>query len=100
VVFVDVRNWKIDKKLIENLSKIARVRLTEQEKEKFLKQMSRILDAFNDIDSADTEGVQPSFHPQELKNVWREDEVVPFEWNPLSNAKNKEGRYFKGPKII
>jgi len=92
--------WKIDEKLVKHIAKIARVNLTEQEIEKFSKQLENILQAFKELDEVDTSGVEPSFHPQELKNVWREDKVKPWKWGPLENTKHKEKKYFKGPKIV
>ena len=92
--------WKIDKKLVEHVAKIARLDLTDKEIEKFSKQLENILQAFKQIDEVDTSGVEPSFHPQELKNVWREDKAEPWKWDPLENTKHKEKKYFKGPKIV
>ncbi len=92
--------WKVDRKVVERVAKIARIRLTEEELDKFSKQMEGILDAFKQIDEVDTEKVVPSFHPQELKNDWREDESEQWKWDPLQNTKHKEGKYFKGPKIL
>jgi aspartyl-tRNA(Asn)/glutamyl-tRNA(Gln) amidotransferase subunit C len=92
--------WKIDRKIVKHVADIARLKLTEEEIEKFTKQLKDILDAFRAIDEVDTSSVKPSFHPQEIKNVLREDEVVKWEWDPLGNTKLKEKRYFKGPRII
>lgn len=92
--------WKIDRKLVEHIAKISRLNLTEQELEKFSKQLESILAAFKEIDRVDTSGVEPSFHPQELKNNWREDEVEPWKWDPLANTKHKEGKHFKSPRIV
>jgi len=92
--------WRIDKKLVERVAKVARVKLTEQELDKFSKQMESILQAFKEMDKVDTADVKPSFHPQELKNDWREDEVEPWKWIPLANTKHKEGKNFKGPRIV
>jgi aspartyl-tRNA(Asn)/glutamyl-tRNA(Gln) amidotransferase subunit C len=95
-----VEYWKIDKALLEHVSKIARLELTEEEKEKFVKQLEDILKAFKKIDEVDTEKVKPSFHPIEIKNVMREDEVKTWKWEPLANTKHKEKKYFKGPRIV
>ena len=92
--------WKIDEKLVKHVAKIARLSLTKQEIEKFSKQLENILQAFKEIDEVDISGVEPSFHPQELKNVWREDKAKPWKWDPLGNTKHKEKKYFKGPKIV
>lgn len=92
--------WKIDRKLIDRVSKNARLKLTEEETERFAKQLEDILDAFKKIDEVDTRDAKPSFHPQEIKNIWREDKAEKWEWEPLDNTKHKEGKYFKGPKIV
>jgi len=92
--------WKIDEKLVDHVAKIARVNLTEKEVKKFSKQLENILQAFKELDEVDTSGIEPSFHPQELKNVWREDKAKPWKWEPLDNTKHKEKKYFKGPKIV
>ncbi len=92
--------WKIDEKLVKHIAKIARINLTEKEIEKFSKQLKNILQAFKEIDEVNTSGIEPSFHPQELKNVWREDKAKSWKWEPLDNTKHKEKKYFKGPKIV
>ncbi len=91
---------KIDENLFEKIVKNARINLTKEEKEKFIKQLEEILEAFKKIDEAQTSDLKPSFHPQEIKNVFRDDEVKKWEWNPLENTEHKEGKYFKGPRII
>ena len=97
---MEKKYWKIDKKLVEHVSKIARLDLTEEEKEKFTKQLEDILGTFKKIDEIDTKNVKPSFHPQEIKNILREDKVKKWKWKPLENAKLKEKSYVKGPKIV
>jgi len=95
--------WKVDKALIERVAKVSHIELNDDELEKFSKQMESILEAFRALDEVDTEKVEPSFHPQELKNMWREDEVEEWDWrnsSPLDNTTHKEGRYFKGPKTV
>jgi aspartyl-tRNA(Asn)/glutamyl-tRNA(Gln) amidotransferase subunit C len=84
---------------VERIAKVARLELTEAEIEKFTEQLKVILGAFMELDDVDTEGVEPSFHPQELSNVLRDDEVTPWSWDPLENTGHREGRHFKGPRI-
>ena len=92
--------WNVDKELVKNVARNARMDLSEEEMERFAKQLEDILQAFKEIDKVDTEKVNPSFHPQEIKNVLREDSVKEWKWNPLENTKHKEKGYFKGPKIV
>jgi len=91
--------WTIDRGLVERIAKVARLELTEGEIEKFTVQLGVILEAFRELDDVDTDGIEPSFHPQELSNVLRDDEVIPWSWDPLENTEHREGRHFKGPRI-
>ena len=93
---------KIAKKDVEHVAKLARLRLTEEEKEKFGKQLSDILEYVEKLNELDTARIEPTSHVVALKNVMREDEVkpsLPVE-EVLSNAPAREGKYFKVPKII
>ena len=91
--------WVIDLRLLTHLAEVSRLELTDEELERFTEQLKVILEAFREIDEVDTEGVEPSFHPLELKNVLRGDEAKPWEWDPLGNSGHREGRHFKGPRI-
>ena len=89
----------INKELLEHLAKISRLELTEKELELFTDQLGVILEAFREIEKVETDNTIPSFHPSELKNIWRDDVSKPWNWDPIKNTEHKEGRYFKGPKI-
>ena len=91
---------EVTKETIKHVAKIARLQLTEDEIERFTVQLKDVLDSFKKIDAVDTKDVKPSFHPQEIKNVFREDKVKKWKWDPLENTKHKEGKHFKGPKIV
>lgn len=92
--------WKIDKQLVKRVAHNARLRLTDKEIENFTRQLSDILSTFKKLDEIDTKNVKASFHPMEIKDVYRDDNAVEWKWDPLGNTKHKEGKYFKGPKII
>jgi len=91
---------RIDADTVQRVAKIARLDLTEQEIKKFTDELASILEAFAALDKVNTTNVEPSFHPQPLQNVWREDKAEKFDWQPLANTKHKEGKYFKGPRIV
>ena len=92
-------SWKVNQRLLKHLCDVSRLQLTEEELEKFTGQLKVILEAFRELDEVDTEGVEPSFHPSDLKNVLREDEAAPWDWDPLSNTRHRDGKHFKGPRI-
>ena len=93
---------KIDKQLIEKVAKNARLKLTESEIKEFLPQLKDILEYFSEIEKAQTEKLQPTFHPVEIKNIMRED--IPkkglSQQEALQNTKHKQDGYFKGPKTL
>lgn len=96
-------NEEFSKDTIEHVCKLALLELTEEEKEKFSKQLGNIVSYFKKLDDLDTTDVEPTTHPIEgLKNVFRED--IP--WKSLSNeealknAQHKKDGYFKAPRIL
>ncbi len=91
--------WKIDKKLIDRICAVARLTLTEKEKEMYVKQLQDVLEAFKQIDGIESKE-SPAFHSVSVENVWRDDVAKKTDWEPLGNAKQKENGYFKGPRIV
>ena len=92
--------WKIDKDLLKRVAENARLKLDEEEIDNFTTQLKDILGTFKSLDKVNTDKVEPSFHPQEISDVYREDKAEKFDWDPLANTKHKEKKYFKGPKIV
>jgi aspartyl-tRNA(Asn)/glutamyl-tRNA(Gln) amidotransferase subunit C len=92
--------WDVDEGIVKKVAKVARLELSEAEIKSFTVQLKGVLETFGKIDKVDTKGVEPSFHPQPLSNDWREDQAKPWKWEPLGNTKHKEGKYFKGPRIV
>jgi aspartyl-tRNA(Asn)/glutamyl-tRNA(Gln) amidotransferase subunit C len=93
---------KVDKELIENVARVARLKLTSKEIEKFIPQLKEILNAFSELDKVDTKSVEPSFQPVEIKNVTRSDEpgTCIDQEKALENTEHKKDGYFKGPKAV
>lgn len=93
---------EVDRKLLEHVAELARVRLTEEETSKFLPQLKEILEFFSQLKDINTENVKPSFQPVELKNAMREDkeEACLSQDDALSLTEHKKGGYFKGPRAV
>ncbi len=93
---------KITTKEVEYVAKLARLKLTEQEKELFTQQLDSILDYMGKLSELDTEKVPPTFHVLPLKNVMREDEVKDshLQKEMMSNAPERDDNFFSVPKII
>jgi aspartyl-tRNA(Asn)/glutamyl-tRNA(Gln) amidotransferase subunit C len=92
----------ITKKEVEYVARLARLRLTEEEKERYTKQLADILRYINKLNELDTEKVEPTSHVLHLSNVFREDRVKPSlkQEEILANAPEVESSYFKVKKII
>ena len=93
------KSSKIDRKMMEHICLLAKLNLTESEMASYAKELSDVLEAFKVLDSIDAND-GPAFHPIEIKDRLREDEVKPTKWDPLGNVKATENRYIKGPKIV
>ena len=93
---------KITKQEVEHVAKLARLELSQQEKEKLTDQLSNILTYVETLNSLDTKGVEPTAHVLDLKNVMRDDVVVPglSQEQALANAPDKAAGHYKVPKII
>lgn len=59
----------------KHIAALARIALSKQEEEKFQKDLSLILDFVKKIEEVDISGVEPTFYPISLQNVFRVDEV-------------------------
>jgi aspartyl-tRNA(Asn)/glutamyl-tRNA(Gln) amidotransferase subunit C len=92
----------IEEKDVEYVALLARLELSEEEKEVFTRQLGQVLEHAEKIRSLDTEDVEPTSHAIPLKNVMRPDEVRPClsQEEALSNAPRAEGGYFVVPKIV
>jgi aspartyl-tRNA(Asn)/glutamyl-tRNA(Gln) amidotransferase subunit C len=93
---------KVDKEVMKKIETNARLNLSEEEREKFMAQINDVLDYFDKIKEANTDDVEPSFHPMAIKNVFREDVVEESltQEEALVNAKHKKDGFFKGPKVV
>ena len=92
----------ITKKDVEHVALLARLELTEEEKEKYTQQLNNILEYAEKLKKLDTENIQPTAHPLPINNVFRPDEAKPGVSNEaaLANAPSKEDGYFRVPKIV
>jgi len=92
----------ISKKEVEYVARLARLRLSEEEKEKFTRQLGDILKYIDKLNELDTEKVEPTFHVLQLSNVFREDKVKPSltQEEILANAPEVEAGHFKVKKVI
>lgn len=69
---------KITKDLVLKIAKLARIRLAENEVEKFTTQLAAIVGFIEKLNSVDTTGVAETNQINGMENVLREDEISEF----------------------
>ena len=92
----------IDKKTVERVADLARLHLTEEEKEDMTKSLNEILEFEQKLANLDTDDVEPTIHAIELKNVMRKDKVEEslFIRDVFLNAPDEAEGFFKVPRIV
>ena len=93
----------IQKKDIEHLAELARIGLHENEKEKLLGDLEKILIHFDELKEVNTDNVIPVTGGTELRNVLREDIVLPDRLNPDASVDafpDNERNYLKVPPVF
>ena len=66
----------ITKKKVENIAKLARLGLSEIEKEKFSKELSAILEFINKLNEINVNKIEPTAQVTGLENVSRKDSSI------------------------
>jgi aspartyl-tRNA(Asn)/glutamyl-tRNA(Gln) amidotransferase subunit C len=92
----------IDKATVEYIANLARIELTEEEKETLRPQLSGILEYIEKLNELDVSGVEPTKEPFVKENVLRDDVVVKSKVLPdiMDNAPAAEDNHFKIPRVI
>lgn len=94
---------KLTRDQVLKLAHLSRLKLTEEEIERFSKELSEILTYVEMLDKADTQGLKPTYQVTGLKNVMRDDEPVDYQAGPqalLAGALAIEKNQFKVKRVI
>jgi aspartyl-tRNA(Asn)/glutamyl-tRNA(Gln) amidotransferase subunit C len=91
----------IDHDVILKLEKLARLRLTEDERTRFSIDLTKIIGMIDKLQSLDTTDVEPLRYLTELPAEPRNDEVKNqlSREKALENAPNTDGEFFRVPKM-
>jgi aspartyl-tRNA(Asn)/glutamyl-tRNA(Gln) amidotransferase subunit C len=92
----------ISKHDVEHVAKLARLGLSEEEKEKLTRELNAILTYAEKIQTLDTRDVPPTSHPLPLQNVFREDMIKPFRDTQkiIISGPEVQANTFVVPKIL
>ena len=91
-----------DKRDVEYVANLARIKITSQQERSLEEQLSKIIGYIDKLKELDVAGVQPSRGAHITRDVFREDKVIPSGCREeiLENSPSREGDYFKIPKVI
>ena len=93
---------RITDETMEYVGILAKLKLSQEEKEQAKKDMEKILDYIDKLNELDTDGVEPMSHAFDLHNVFREDRVENGNQRDqmLSNAPEEKNGSFVVPKTV
>ena len=92
----------ISDETIEYVGILAKLELSDEEKEQAKKDMGSMLDYIDKLGELDTEGVEPMSHVFPVKNVFREDVVTNGDTREelLANAPGEKDGMFTVPRTF
>jgi aspartyl-tRNA(Asn)/glutamyl-tRNA(Gln) amidotransferase subunit C len=92
----------IDNKTIENIAKLARLKIEEAELTSYSQQLTKLMGYFEQIAKVPTENIEPLVTPSEIESFWRPDEVKSeFQAEEMvANAPQKTGNLFTVPPVV
>ena len=81
---------QIDNEIIDQVAILAKLELTETEKQQAMEDMQKMLDYIDQLNELDTSRTEPLPHLFPIENVFREDEAV--------NGDDREAMLKKAPR--
>jgi len=93
---------RLSREEVDHVALLARLELTDAEREQFTTQLNSILEHFEALTELDTSGIEPTSHVIPLSSVLREDEVrpsLPAE-EVMANAPDRLAETFRVPRIV
>jgi len=92
----------LDNKTVQDIARLARLNVSEEQTEKYRDELSNILDLVAQMEAVDTSGIEPMTHPFDATLRMRTDEVS--EQNQRDKfqviAPNAEAGLYLVPKVI
>ncbi|MBR8826559.1 MAG: Asp-tRNA(Asn)/Glu-tRNA(Gln) amidotransferase subunit GatC [Gomphosphaeria aponina SAG 52.96 = DSM 107014] len=92
----------IEQEQVKKVALLARLEITPAEEKQLTKNLSSILEYFDQLSELDTENVEPTTRAIEISNITRPDELKPWTDREilLKQAPEQEGDFFRVPQIL
>jgi aspartyl-tRNA(Asn)/glutamyl-tRNA(Gln) amidotransferase subunit C len=94
---------KLSRDDVLKLARLSRLKLTDEEIEKYRTELSSILEYVQMLNAVDVTGLEPTYQVTGLKNVMRDDEIKPYQAKPkelLENAPEVQNNQFKVRRVL
>lgn len=93
---------KLSPEEVKKIAELARLEMGPSEVEKYSAQLSNILSFVEKLNGLDVSGIEPTAHAISVPTPMRADEPSEFknQEEVLSQAPEREGRFFKVPKVL
>jgi aspartyl-tRNA(Asn)/glutamyl-tRNA(Gln) amidotransferase subunit C len=94
---------KLSRDDVLKLARLSRLKLTDEEIEKYRTELSSILEYVQMLNAVDVTGLEPTYQVTGLKNVMRDDEIKPYQSKPkelLENAPEVQNNQFKVRRVL
>jgi aspartyl-tRNA(Asn)/glutamyl-tRNA(Gln) amidotransferase subunit C len=87
---------------IDYVANLARIELTDEERERFSSQLGGILEYFDQLNQVDVDGVEPMAHAFQVENVLRDDAAVEGidPETAVKHAAAKRNHMVQVPKVV
>ena len=97
----------LTEKEVDHIAQLARIKLTDKEKDKFKNELSSILDFVKKLNELDTENIEPIYQTTGIINALRPDEhCKDFEMdeklnkNLIDQAPSRQDRFVKVRSVL
>ena len=92
----------MDREIIKNIANLARIRVPDDNLDHLTKELSSIMDWVEQLDSVNTDGVEPLASVIDVTLPLREDKITDGDCRNkiLANGPEVEDGYFAVPKVI
>jgi aspartyl-tRNA(Asn)/glutamyl-tRNA(Gln) amidotransferase subunit C len=99
---MELTTMKITVGDVEHIARLARLDLSDAEKNLFAEQMGAILGYVEKLKELDTEGILPTSHAVPMENSFRTDQTSPSIGieKALANAPDKVAGFYRVPKVL
>lgn len=92
----------MDKKTVSKIADLAKIQIDDNQIDNIVNNLEKILDLVDEMNSVDTDNIEPMSHPLNLKQELRVDIVTEKNLRDTfqENSCASENGYYKVPKII